>query len=153
MANKKLRVMTEKPLNAETPIESLRTWTTDNSVFFKRNQGQFPDTPIELSDWTLVVGGLVQKRVDHNACGHSPIPESRIGRHPGVLPETAALCSKASGNPWTIGGVGNAIWGGVWLRELLGESRTRRRRQPCEFRRVRQTSQICNQVYPQHSAR
>jgi hypothetical protein len=25
---KKMRVMTEKPLNAETPIESLRTWTT-----------------------------------------------------------------------------------------------------------------------------
>ena len=37
---KKMRVMTEKPLNAETPIESLRTWTTDNTVFFKRNQGQ-----------------------------------------------------------------------------------------------------------------
>jgi hypothetical protein len=30
---KKMRFMTEKPLNAETPIESLRTWTTDNEVF------------------------------------------------------------------------------------------------------------------------
>ena len=29
------------------------------------------------------------------------------------------LAQKASGNPWTIGGVGNAVWGGIWLRELL----------------------------------
>lgn len=29
------------------------------------------------------------------------------------------LKEKASGNPWTIGGVGNAVWGGVWLRDLL----------------------------------
>ena len=37
------------------------------------------------------------------------------------VPGTAARCSKkkASGNPWTIGGVGNAIWGGIWLKEIL----------------------------------
>ena len=50
---KKMRVMTEKPLNAETPIESLRTWTTDNEVFFKRNQGQFMKRPIKLSNRCL----------------------------------------------------------------------------------------------------
>ena len=30
MTSKKMRIITEKPLNAETPFESLRTWTTDN---------------------------------------------------------------------------------------------------------------------------
>ena len=29
------------------------------------------------------------------------------------------LEEKASGNPWTIGGVGNAVWGGVRLKDLL----------------------------------
>jgi DMSO/TMAO reductase YedYZ molybdopterin-dependent catalytic subunit len=29
------------------------------------------------------------------------------------------LNESAAGNPWTIGGVGNAVWGGVWLRDLL----------------------------------
>ena len=43
---KKMRVMTQKPLNAETPTQYLRTWITDNDVFFKRNQGQFMDKPI-----------------------------------------------------------------------------------------------------------
>jgi len=32
------------------------------------------------------------------------------------------LKKKASGNPWTIGGVGNAIWGGVWLNDLLNNA-------------------------------
>jgi DMSO/TMAO reductase YedYZ molybdopterin-dependent catalytic subunit len=29
------------------------------------------------------------------------------------------LGEKAAGNPWTIGGVGNAVWGGVWLKDVL----------------------------------
>ena len=46
--DKNLRIMTENPLNAETPIEKLRTWITDNKVFFKRNQGMFPERPVDL---------------------------------------------------------------------------------------------------------
>ena len=57
---KKMRVITERPLNAETPIQSLRPWITDNAVFFKRNQGQFMETPVELSDWKLTIDGLVK---------------------------------------------------------------------------------------------
>ena len=41
--DKKMRIMSEKPLNAETPVASLQTWITRNAVFFKRNQGQGPD--------------------------------------------------------------------------------------------------------------
>ncbi len=55
--DEKMRVMTKRPLNAETPTESLRSWITDNEVFFKRNQGQFPDAPINLAQWALCVDG------------------------------------------------------------------------------------------------
>ena len=34
-----LRVMSERPLNAETPAEYLRSWITANAIFFARNQG------------------------------------------------------------------------------------------------------------------
>jgi DMSO/TMAO reductase YedYZ molybdopterin-dependent catalytic subunit len=116
----KLRVMTERPLNAETPIERLRSWITGNEVFFKRNQGQFPDAPVNLSDWTLTIDGLIKS-------------EQRLGfrdilRLPKVEAAATLECSgngrslleeKASGNPWTIGGVGNAVWGGIWLGNLL----------------------------------
>ena len=58
---KEMRVMTPRPLNAETPNTALRTWITDNEVFFKRNQGQIPETPVSLADWRLQVEGLVEK--------------------------------------------------------------------------------------------
>jgi len=55
----KMRVMTERPLNAETPVESLRSWITANEVFFDRNQGQIPETPVSLEEYRLVVEGEV----------------------------------------------------------------------------------------------
>lgn len=116
----KMRVMTKRPLNAETPRENLRTWITDNAVFFKRNQGQFMDIPIKLSDWQLHIEGLVEKKLR--------VTYDDLERLPKVEAANTLECSgnsrsllkqKAAGNPWTIGGVGNAIWGGIWLRELL----------------------------------
>jgi DMSO/TMAO reductase YedYZ molybdopterin-dependent catalytic subunit len=124
---KKMRVMTEKPFNAETSIESLRTWTTDNAVFFKRNQGQIMQRPIKLSSWKLSIEGLVK----HNLT----MTFEEIRRMPKVEVANTLECSgnsrsllakKASGNPWTIGGVGNAIWGGVWLKDLLAKVRPRK---------------------------
>ena len=117
---KKMRVMTERPLNAETPIEHLRTWITANAVFFKRNQGQFKDLSIDLTDWKLDVAGLVKKKIN--------LPFEEIIRLPKVEVADTLECSgnsrsllkhKASGNPWTIGGVGNAVWGGIWLKDVL----------------------------------
>jgi DMSO/TMAO reductase YedYZ molybdopterin-dependent catalytic subunit len=116
----KMRVMTEKPLNAETPAKHLRTWITDNAVFFKRNQGQFMDAPIKLSDWKLTVEGFVKKNIS--------LTFEEICRLPRVEVADTLECSgnsrsllkdKASGNPWTIGGVGNAVWGGAWLKDVL----------------------------------
>jgi DMSO/TMAO reductase YedYZ molybdopterin-dependent catalytic subunit len=115
-----MRVMTEKPLNAETPIERLRSWITANEAFFKRNQGQFPEAPVNLAQWSLTVRGRVRR-------------EQRLGfeeilRFPRVEAANTLECSgngrsllkdKASGNPWTIGGVGNAVWAGFRLGDLL----------------------------------
>jgi DMSO/TMAO reductase YedYZ molybdopterin-dependent catalytic subunit len=115
----KMRVMTEKPLNAETPIPSLRSWITANSVFFDRNQGEIPDN-ISLTDWQLLVEGEVEIP--------RPVSFEQIIRMPKAIAAVTLECSgngrsllreKASGNPWTIGGVSNAVWGGVWLRDVL----------------------------------
>jgi DMSO/TMAO reductase YedYZ molybdopterin-dependent catalytic subunit len=117
---KKMRVMTEKPLNAETPIESLRSWITDNAVFFKRNQGQFMETPIELSDWKLSIEGLVEKELTLNFEDFRRMPKVEVADTLECSGNSRSLFKdKASGNPWTVGGLGNAIWGGIWLKELL----------------------------------
>jgi DMSO/TMAO reductase YedYZ molybdopterin-dependent catalytic subunit len=120
---KKMRVMTEKPLNAETPIEALCTWTTDNEVFFKRYQGQIMQRPIKLTTWKLSIDGLVMHKLN--------LSFEEIRRMPKVEAANTLECSgnsrsllekKASGNPWIIGGVGNAVWGGVWLKDLLAKA-------------------------------
>jgi DMSO/TMAO reductase YedYZ molybdopterin-dependent catalytic subunit len=117
---KKIRIMSEKPLNAETPIEYLRSWITPNPVFFKRNQGEIMKKPIDLSQWELIIEGEVEKSLRFSF--------DQIIRMPRAIVANTLECSgngrslleeKASGNPWTIGGVGNGVWGGVWLRDLL----------------------------------
>jgi DMSO/TMAO reductase YedYZ molybdopterin-dependent catalytic subunit len=117
---KKMRVMSEKPLNAETPIEFLRPWITDNEVFLKRNQGQFMETPVDLSDWRLNVDGLVEKKLSLTFEDIERIPKVELASTLECSGNSRSLLKeKASGNPWTIGGVGNAIWGGIWLRDVL----------------------------------
>jgi len=116
----KMRVMTEKPLNAETPTERLRSWITANEVFFDRNQGQIPETPVSLKAYRLVVEGDVKKPL--------ALSFGRILEMPKAIVSNTLECSgnsrsllekKASGNPWTIGGVGHAVYGGIWLKDLL----------------------------------
>ena len=117
---KKMRVMTEKPLNAETPIESLRTWTTDNAVFFKRNQGQIMQQPVKLSDWKLAVEGLLKPDLKLSFEDIRSMPKVEVANTLECSGNSRSLLKdKASGNPWTIGGVGNAIWGGIRLKDVL----------------------------------
>ena len=120
---KKKRIMSQKPLNAETPIEYLRSYITSNSVFFNRNQGAIPEKSIPTAEWELVIEGEVKLSVSFNL--------DQIYRMPKAIVTNTLECSgnsrslfkdKASGNPWTIGGVGNAVWGGVWLKELLNKT-------------------------------
>ena len=122
----KLRIMTENPLNAETPVERLRTWITDNKVFFKRNQGMFPASPVDLDNWTLTVDGLVAEELDLKFADILRQPKVEMANTLECSGNSRSLLSKkASGNPWTIGGVGNAIWGGIWLKDLLDQAGVR----------------------------
>jgi DMSO/TMAO reductase YedYZ molybdopterin-dependent catalytic subunit len=118
-----MRIMTERPRNAETPVENLKSWITPNSVFFDRNQGAIPRRRISLNRWRLSVEGEVATPLS--------LAFDEIRRLPKAIAADTLECSgngrsllaeKSAGNPWTIGGVGNAVWGGVWLRELLSRA-------------------------------
>jgi DMSO/TMAO reductase YedYZ molybdopterin-dependent catalytic subunit len=119
-----MRVMSEKPLNAETPKPFLKSWTTANKVFFARNQGEIPEKPIELSEWTLTIDGDVEAPMTINFETLLRMPKAISANTLECSGNSRSLLSeKASGNPWTIGGVGNAVWGGVWLKDLLEQVR------------------------------
>jgi len=120
---KKMRVMTEKPLNAETPAASLRTWTTDNEVFFKRNQGKIMEKPVALSDWQLTIDGLVKNKLTLTFEDIRRMPKVEVANTLECSGNSRSLLKKkASGNPWTIGGVGNAIWGGIRLTDIFDKA-------------------------------
>jgi len=118
----KMRVMTEKPRNAETPVEHLRSWITANAVFFDRNQGEIP-SKVDLEAWRLTLTGEVEREVQISFGEILRLPKATVANTLECSGNSRSLLEqKASGNPWTIGGVGNAVWGGVWLRLLLEQA-------------------------------
>ena len=107
-------------MNAETPVKHLRTWVTDNAVFFKRNQGQIMDEPVNLEGWRLAVDGLVNQPLSLTFEDINRLPKVQVADTLECSGNSRSLLmDKASGNPWTIGGVGNAVWAGVWLKEVF----------------------------------
>ncbi|CAB5123268.1 hypothetical protein D3OALGB2SA_3121 [Olavius algarvensis associated proteobacterium Delta 3] len=116
----KMRVMTERPRNAETPVERLRSWITANDVFFDRNQGQIPETLVSLEEYRLNVEGEVKKTLGLSFDQILQMPKEIVSNTLECSGNGRSLLeTKAPGNPWTIGGVGNAVYGGIWLRDLL----------------------------------
>ncbi len=116
----KMRVMSEKPLNAETPVTYLQSWITSNEVFFKRNQEQFMSSPVNLDNWQLAVEGQVRQAIKLKFSDILSMPKVELANTLECSGNSRSLLKeKASGNPWTIGGVGNALWGGVRLSEVL----------------------------------
>jgi DMSO/TMAO reductase YedYZ molybdopterin-dependent catalytic subunit len=115
--------MSEKPLNAETPVESMRSWITANRVFFDRNQGAIPPEAIALDQWRLTVEGEVRRPLGLDFATLRRMPKAEAANTLECSGNgRSLLAQKAPGNPWTIGGVGNAVWGGVWLRDVLNRA-------------------------------
>lgn len=112
--------MSEKPLNAETPAAYLQSWITGNEVFFKRNQGRIMSSPVALEKWRLSIEGLVERPVKLSFGDILSMPKVEVANTLECSGNgRSLLAEKASGNPWTIGGVGNAVWGGVRLALVL----------------------------------
>lgn len=119
----KQRVMTEKPRNAETSVDHLRSWITANEVFFDRNQGEIPAEKMSLADWSLTLEGEVEKPLRFDFEEILKMPKAIVSNTMECSGNSRSLLEKkAAGNPWTIGGVGNAVWGGIWLRSLLNRA-------------------------------
>jgi DMSO/TMAO reductase YedYZ molybdopterin-dependent catalytic subunit len=115
----RIRILTDTPLNAETPVEALRSWITANSLFFHRNQAELKIAP-SLAEWKLAIEGEVENPLEFTFDEILRFPKAIVGNTLECSGNGRSLLrEKASGNPWSIGGVGNAVWGGVWMKEFL----------------------------------
>ena len=120
-----LKVLNDRPINAETPAHLLDDHVTPASRLFVRNNGVPPTTQdIDPLDWQLKIDGEacvnpqtftlhdLQERFEHHTlqlqieCGGN-------GR--------SEFNPPATGNQWTTGAVGCPEWTGVRLKDVLRE--------------------------------
>ena len=108
----------DRPLNLETPVDRLGEARTETKWFFVRSH--FGPPAVGLHPWSIHVTGLVREE--------SKLELGEIGGT--GTAELAAVLQCAgngraffepavSGVPWERGGVGQADWRGVRLRDLL----------------------------------
>ena len=116
-----VRVLSDRPINCETPVTLLDDEVTPTHVHFVRNNGQVPARANsgDLTGWSLTIDGEVERPLKltldelkrYEAVERTLVLEcagnGRAGFHP-----------PASGNQWTLGGVGCA-------RSRLAGARTR----------------------------
>jgi DMSO/TMAO reductase YedYZ molybdopterin-dependent catalytic subunit len=121
-AEPSLLTVTERPYNAETPLEALAEPITPTRLFYVRSNFAVPK--IDLADWRLRVYGEVD------------LPESFTWDTLRTLPErTVTLTMECAGNgrqmlspmpsgtPWDLGAVSTAVFTGTSLCDLLDRVR------------------------------
>jgi DMSO/TMAO reductase YedYZ molybdopterin-dependent catalytic subunit len=116
-----LILLTDRPVQLETPRSYFRTAFTPNDAFYVR--WHLPEIPnrVDLAEWKLKIEGNVNKSI---ALSLSELMEK-------FKPVSLAAVNQCSGNSrsrfqprvpggqWGNGAMGNAMWTGVRLRELL----------------------------------
>jgi hydroxyacylglutathione hydrolase len=118
-----LVVWTEEPLNAETPLALLcRSAITPTELFYVRNHGPVP--VVDPASYRLTVGGLVREPLSlslddlRRRFERATVTAALTcaGNRRNELARLAPIPGQA---PWGAGAVGNAVWGGVRLRDVL----------------------------------
>ncbi len=115
-----LRILNDRPVNAETPPHLLDDEVTPNKRFFVRNNG-IPPASVSIADWRLTVDGEVSKPLQLTIADLKK-------RFEVVTYKLQVECGgngrgsfnpPAKGNQWTVGAIGNAEWTGVRYADVL----------------------------------
>ncbi|MBI4626372.1 MAG: sulfite oxidase [Verrucomicrobia bacterium] len=125
-----LRILSDRPLNAETPVTLLDAEVTPTEHHFIRNNGHVPERAEkgDLTGWNLTIDGEVTKpltltldaiRKNYRSFTRALVLECAGNGRAGFTPA-------ASGNQWTLGGVGCSRYTGVLLKDLLQEAGVKR---------------------------
>ncbi len=119
--DKRLVVLGDRPLVAETPEHLLDDDTTPTDRFFIRNNGQTPEQLGDANAWSIRVEGEVNQPLDLKLSDIKQRFQQRTFR---MVLECGGngrsfFSPPGRGNQWTNGGAGCAQWTGVALRDVL----------------------------------
>jgi sulfite dehydrogenase (cytochrome) subunit A len=113
-----------RPPNYETPLAALRPQFTANDTFFVRyHLASIPE--VDARTWRLRIGGASAKRplelsLDELQRDFEPVRLAAVNQCSGN--RRGLFTPRAGGVQWTYGAMGNAIWGGVRLRDVLNRA-------------------------------
>ncbi len=122
--HKELNLLSDRPLNIETPAHLLNDSITPADKMFVRNNGTIPEIK-EAKDWKLTIGGesvlsektytLQDLKKKFKKYSYQITLECGGNGRSGFMPA-------ASGNQWTEGAVSCAEWSGVRLKDILADA-------------------------------
>ncbi len=119
-----LRILSERPVNAETLVADLDPRHTPNDKHFVRNNGSLPERALSgsLEGWSLRIDGEVGNALEFSLADlrsrFENVTRALVLECAGN--GRAAFQPGASGNQWWLGAVGCARYTGVRLRDVLG---------------------------------
>ncbi len=120
----RLMVHSAKPCNAETPEKSLGSYITPPETFYVRNHLWVPTSDeeshklkVELQDGTEREYSIADLKSKFEPVTITATLQCSGNRRSHMSNEARA----ASGLPWGIGGISNAEWTGVRLRDVLAD--------------------------------
>src|SRR5229473_3467085 len=116
-----LILLTDRPVQVETPRHYFRTVFTPNEAFYVRwHLGEIPNS-VDLAEWKLRVEGNVNKPVAFSLSDlmqkFKAVSVAAVNQCSGN--SRSRLQPRVPGGQWGNGAMGNAMWTGVRLRELL----------------------------------
>jgi len=116
-----LILLTDRPVQLETPRHYFRTAFTPNEAFYVRWHLEGIPNAVDLRDWKLQVVGSVDKPLTLSLPDlmqkFKPVSVAAVNQCSGN--SRSRLQPRVPGGQWGNGAMGNAMWTGVRLRELL----------------------------------
>ncbi len=118
-----LRLLNDRPVNAETPAHLLDDPITPTDRHFIRNNGLPPDD-VDAATWTLTIDGLVDNpmklTIDNLKKDFEVVTMALLIECGGN--GRSAFNPPAKGNQWSTGAVGCSNWTGVRLKDVLAKA-------------------------------
>ena len=116
-----LILLTDRPVQLETPRHYFRTAFTPNEAFYVRWHLAGIPNRVDLKQWKLQVEGNVKKSLALSLADltdkFKPVSVAAVNQCSGN--SRSRLQPRVPGAQWGNGAMGNALWTGVRLREIL----------------------------------
>jgi DMSO/TMAO reductase YedYZ molybdopterin-dependent catalytic subunit len=116
-----LILLTDRPVQLETPRHYFRTAFTPNEAFYVRWHLEGIPNRVDLKQWKLQVEGNVKKSLALSLADlaekFKPVSVAAVNQCSGN--SRSRLQPRVAGAQWGNGAMGNALWTGARLREIL----------------------------------